>query len=135
MLVFFVYHLDMNGLQKIDNIMYRVKDLKTAGKFYAEVLGLKKVWEDEKSQMIAFMLTDSNSEIVIHTNTSIPDGDYSYSVENVEQFVKDFKAKGYRVALEPIDVRPGKYAVLLDPDGNKIPIIDLTKFDGVPKYD
>ena len=125
----------MDTLLKIDNIMYRVSDLEKAKKFYTEVLGLKQAWEDKEAQMIGFILKNSDSEIVIHTDPKIPNGDYSYSVENVEEFVNEYKNKGYSVALEPIDIRPGKYAVLLDPDGNKIPIIDLTKFGGVPKYD
>lgn len=122
-------------LEKIDSIMYKVSDLEKAEKFYAEVLGLKKVWEDKERKMIGFVFEKSNSEIVIHADPNLPNFDYSYLVEDVVAFCEEFKQQGYRVSLEPIEVRPGRYAVILDPDGNEIPIIDLTKFGGKPRYD
>lgn len=125
----------MNKLLKIDNIMYRVSDLKSAEKFYTDILGLKKVWEDLDAHMIGFVFEQSDSEIVIHTNHDIPKFGYSYLVENVVSFCEEVKKRGYEVLLEPIEVRPGKYALIADPDGNKIPIIDLTKFGGKPRYD
>lgn len=48
----------MNKLFKIDNIMYRVKDLKKGAKFYRDVLGLKQVWRDEERKMIGFVSGD-----------------------------------------------------------------------------
>ena len=124
----------MNKLLKIDNIMYRVKDLEKAKEFYQDVLGLKKVWEDKDARMVGFMFDQSDSEVVIHANQEIPKFDYSYLVENVVEFCEGYKKRGYKPLLEPIDVRSGKYAVLQDDDGNEIPIIDLTKFGGKPRY-
>lgn len=125
----------MKKLIKIDNIMYRVKDLDASVKFYSEALGLKQVWRDDEHQMIGFVFPESDSEIVIHTNTDIPNPDFSFLVENVEEFVKEFRNKGYKVLRDPFDVRPGRFAVLSDLDGNLINIIDLTKFGNKPKYD
>ena len=125
----------MNKLLKIDNIMYKVSDLKKSEAFYVNTLGCKKVWEDKDFQMIGFMFEKSDSEIVIHTNPNIPKFDYSYLVEDVISFCKEVKEKGYKILLEPIDARPGKYAVIADPDNNAIPIIDLVNFGGKPKYD
>ncbi len=125
----------MNKLLKIDNIMYRVSDLEKAKKFYQDTLGLKKAWEDKAANMIGFVFEQSDSEIVIHASPEMPKFDYSYLVEDVVKFCEEYRRKGYKPLVEPIDVRPGKYAVLQDDDGNKIPIIDLTKFEGRPKYD
>ena len=126
---------NMDKLLKIDNIMYRVSDLSAAEQFYKNVLGLKKAWEDKNEKMMGFIFDESDSEIVIHSNLKIPKFDYSYLVENVEKFCNIYREKGYSIILDPIDVRPGKYAILVDPDGNEIPIIDLTKFGGKPRYD
>lgn len=115
--------------------MFRVKDLDAAAKFYSEVLGLKQVWRDDDQRMIGFVFPESDSEIVIHTNPDIPNPDFSFLVENVEEFIKEFKGKGYKVLREPFEVRTGKFAVLSDLDGNIINIIDLTKFDNKPRYD
>jgi len=65
----------------------------------------------------------------------MPNPDFSFLVENVEEFVREFKDAGYTVLREPFDVRPGKFAVLSDPDGNIINIIDLSNFGNKPKYD
>ena len=124
----------MGKLLKIDNIMYRVTDLAKAESFYRNVLGLTKAWEDKEQKMVGFKLKESDAEIVIHSNTDIPRFDYSYLVEDVVSFCNEYKAKGYELALQPIDVRCGKYAVLQDSDGNRIPIIDLTKFAEKPRY-
>jgi predicted enzyme related to lactoylglutathione lyase len=124
----------MSKLLKIDNIMYRVSDLVKAEKFYTEVLGLKKVWEDRDLNMIGFIFEQNDSEIVIHSDQKIPRFDYSYLVKNVTSFCDEIKKQGYKVALEPIEVRSGKYALIADPDGNEIPIIDLTKFGGKARY-
>jgi lactoylglutathione lyase len=126
----------MQKLLKIDNIMYCVSDLKKAEAFYRDALGLKKIWEDQKARMIGFSFAEQRgSELVIHSNPDLPKFDYSYIVQDVVKFCEEFKKLGHKVVREPIDVRPGKYAILSDPDGNEIPIIDLTKFGNKPKYD
>ena len=125
----------MKGLRKIDNIMYRVKDLDASVKFYSEVLGLKQVWKDESNKMVGFVFPESDSEIVIHTNENISNPDFSFLVDNVGDFVKEFRRTGYKVYKEPFDIRSGKFAIVSDPDDNIINIIDLTKFNGKPRYD
>ena len=121
-------------LLQIDNIMYRVSNLEKSEEFYL-TLGLKKAWEDKTNKMIGFTLKESDSEIVIQNNPALPKFDYSYLVSSVHNFLSEYKNKGYIVSMEPIEVRCGYYAVLSDPDGNNIPIIDLTKFDNKPRYD
>lgn len=123
--------VNMKKLKKIDNIMFRVKDLETSSKFYQKEMGLKKVWEDKKEGMIGFIFPEGDSEIVIHNNVKIPNPDFSFLVDNVEEFIKTFKGK----VLMKMEVRSGKLAVLEDFDGNKIPIVDLTKFGNRPRYD
>jgi predicted enzyme related to lactoylglutathione lyase len=115
--------------------MYFVDNLDKSEKFYSEVFGLKKVWRDDEYKMIGFVFEGSDSEIVIHNDQEMPNPDFSFLVENVDEYCKAFKEKGYKVLFGPTDVRPGRYAVFSDLDGNKIPIIDLTKFGGVAKYD
>ena len=125
----------MNKLQKIDNIMFRVKDLDRAANFYQKQFGLKKVWTDKERKQIGFIFPDSDSEIVIHTDASIPNPDFSFLVDDVVAFCEEYKRKGHKVIKEPFDVRPGKFALLEDLDGNIIQIIDLTKFNNKPRYD
>ena len=125
----------VGALLKIDSVMFFVTYLEKAAQFYSDVLGLKRVWTDEKRGMIGFVFRESDSEIVVHNDSSIHNPSFSFLVWNVEAFCKEYKANGGKVAREPFDVRCGKYAVVADPDGNELPIIDLTKFDGKPRYD
>lgn len=125
----------VSGLVKVDSIMFRVKDLEQAAEFYNSVLGLKRVWTDVDRGMIGFILAGSVSEIVIHDDSSIPNPSFSFLVEDVEVFCDEYREKGYAVLTEPFEVRSGHFAILADPDGNEIPIIDLSRFGGRPRYD
>lgn len=99
------------------------------------MLGLQKVWTDIERKMIGFKLLESDSEIVITSDARLPKFDYSYLVEDVNAFCNEFKRQRFKLELEPIEVRCGKYAILVGLDGNKVPIIDLTKFDNKPRYE
>jgi predicted enzyme related to lactoylglutathione lyase len=125
----------MNQLLKIDSIMFYTSDLEKATQFYQEAMGLKKVWTDPEKEMVGFIFPKSDTEIVIHCDSSLPNPSFSFQVENVEDFCKEHIKRGYAIRKEPFKVRCGKYAILADPDDNEIHIIDLTKFGNVPKYD
>jgi len=125
----------MPGLRKIDSVMVRVTDLDASARFYEEVMGLKRAWTDTENQMIGFLFPGNDSELVIHTDPKLSSPSYSFSVEDVVEFCERFREQGYTVLMEPFEVRCGMYAVLADPDGNRINIIDLKKFGGEPRYD
>ena len=124
----------MQRLLKVDNIMYRVKNLEKARVFYCDVLGLQEVWEDKERKMLGFRLAKSDAEIVIHNDPNVPDFTFSFLVDNVQEFIKEKMDQGLTLTFGPIPVRCGFYALLQDPDGNNIPIIDLSAFGGVPQY-
>ena len=85
--------------------------------------------------MIGFVFPQSESEIVNHNNSTIPNPEFSFLVDNVEDFCKEFRDQGYNILHEPFEIWCGKFADLTDPDGNKMPIVYLTKFGGSPRYD
>ncbi len=122
-------------LKKIDNIMFYVEDLEKSSEFYEEVLGLNKAWTDEERKMIGFVFENDDSEIVIHNDKSLPNPDFNFLVDNVDDFVKKHRKKDYSIVMKPFEIRSGMCAVIEDPDGNKLPIVDLTKFNNQPRYD
>jgi predicted enzyme related to lactoylglutathione lyase len=124
----------MPGLRKIDSVMVRVKDLKSSARFYEGVMGLRRAWTDTDKQMVGFLFPGNDSELVIYTGPKLDSPSYSFSVEDVVEFCRRYRERGYTVLMEPFEVRCGMYAVLADPDGNRINIIDLSKFGGEPKY-
>jgi catechol 2,3-dioxygenase-like lactoylglutathione lyase family enzyme len=68
----------MSQLLKIDNIMFFVKDLEKAAQFYEQALGMTRRWTDEERGMIGLTFAESDSEIVIHTDSTIPNPDFSF---------------------------------------------------------
>lgn len=127
--------LYMQTILQLDNVMYFVSDLDKARPFYEQALGLTKVWQDDERKMIGYKMTNSTSEIVIHSDSSLPKFDYSFLIADVEALCAQVKRQGFKIAVEPFEVRCGKFAILLDMDGNEIPVIDLTKFGGKARYE
>ncbi|MEZ4619594.1 MAG: VOC family protein [Caldilineaceae bacterium] len=122
-------------LRKIDAILYRVGDLERAIEFYQEMFGLRLGWLDEERQMAGLLFLESDAEIVLHCDPTLPNPDVSYLVEDVIAFCASYRAAGGVVVVEPFDVRCGKYAIVRDLDGNELGVVDLTHFGGKPRYD
>jgi lactoylglutathione lyase len=111
--------------KKIDCVMIRVGDVVAGERYYSEVFGLKPLWREAGSVGMAFPETDS--EIVLHTNAEIPHRvEVHYLVDNVVAAVKCYAEKGCRVVVPPFDVLIGKCAVIQDPFGTTICILDRT---------
>jgi len=94
----------MNKLLKIDCIMYKVEDPLKAAEFYVKVPRMKKMWEDKEANLVGLAFSESDSEIVLHNDPAIPNYDFSFLVDNVEEFCRDFKNKGYKIKRAPSEV-------------------------------
>ena len=113
-------------LKKIDCVMIRVPDVEVAAAYYAEVFGLRPSWSGDDSIGMNFAETDA--EIVLHNDPAIPSSvEVHYLVEDVVAGVKGYAAKGCRVLVEPFDITIGKCAVIEDPFGTRLCILDMTK--------
>jgi predicted enzyme related to lactoylglutathione lyase len=125
----------LQRLRKIDCVMHYVRDPEASAQFYELVLGLQRAWADAARGMVGMRFAESDAEIVLHTDATLPSPDICYLVDDVAQFCEGYRQAGHRILAEPFAVRSGLYAVLADPDGNAIGIIDLTAFGGQPRYD
>lgn len=113
-------------LKKIDCVMIRVENLNAAKEYYSEVFGLKFLWGDENSVGLGFPETDA--EIVLHTNSDIPsDVEVYYLVDNVESAVSALQARECTTVVGPFDISIGKCAIIRDPFGIQLCILDMTK--------
>jgi lactoylglutathione lyase len=113
-------------LRKIDCVMLRVDDLAAARAFYERTLGLEPLWSDEHS--VALGMPESEAEIVLHDNPDIPANcNVHYLVDNVNAAVEKLIAAGCKVLVPAFDVRIGKCAILRDPTGNALNILDMSK--------
>ena len=114
----------MNMLRKIDCVMVYVPDLDAAVRYYTDVFGLRQLWRDGASAGMGMPETDA--EIVLHTDSNIPK-EAHYLVDDVVAAVESFAAKGCTIIEPPFDVVIGKCAVIQDPFGVVLCLIDMTK--------
>jgi predicted enzyme related to lactoylglutathione lyase len=111
--------------KKVDCVMIRVDDVDAAVKFYREVFGMKPLWSDNGATGLGFPETDA--EIVLHSNADIPHKvEVHYLVDDVEAAVSICAGKGCRIVEPPFDILIGKCAVISDPFGTTICILDAT---------
>src|SRR5690606_36458542 len=65
-----------------------------------------------------------DSELVLHTRL---DPETDLLVDSVEEAVEEIVRNGGSLILEPEDLPVGKVAIVTDPFGNKITLVDLSK--------
>ena len=112
-------------LRKIDCIMVKVDDLDAAREFYIRVFGMHPTWRDPTSAGLKF--PESDAEIVLHNIASIPVRvDVTYLVDDVVSAVRALELEGCAIAAPPFDVVIGKCAVIVDPFGIPMTLIDMT---------
>ena len=113
-------------LRKIDCVMIQVEDVQAAMEYYASVFGLQPVWWDEQSAGLAF--PESDAEIVVHSYPDMPSPvEVHYLVDDVISAVQTLATKGCQILVQPFDIAIGKCAVIKDPFGTRLCILDMTK--------
>jgi predicted enzyme related to lactoylglutathione lyase len=111
-------------LRKIDCVMVRVDDLGTAAAYYERVFGLRPLWQDASS--VGMGLPETDAEVVLHTMDLPADQSVHYLVDDVLSAVDTHRNDGGTVRVAPFDIAIGKCAVLEDPFGNTVCILDMT---------
>ena len=112
-------------LRKIDCVMVRVPDLTPAADFYARVFGLRPLWRDETS--VGMGMPETDAEIVLHTMDLAGDRSVHYLVDDVLDAVAAGQRAGCVLREPPFEVAIGRCAVLEDPFGNTVCLLDMSK--------
>jgi lactoylglutathione lyase len=113
-------------LRKVDCVMIRVDSPEVAAIYYRDVFGLRPNWSDDVS--IGFKFPESDTEIVLHNDPNIPSSvEVYYLVRDVIDEMKTYTEKGCELIVAPFDIRIGKCAVIKDPFGTRLCILDMTK--------
>ncbi len=107
-------------LKKVDAVLVKVPDIKSGLNFYCQLLGQELRWQ--KEDMAAVKLGES--ELVLSTTL---DPETDVLVESVPDAVKIIVRAGGSVVVEPEDIPVGKVAVVKDPFGNQLTLVDLSK--------
>ena len=111
-------------LRKIDCVMVRVGDLAAAVDFYSQVFGLRRLWQDESS--VGMGMPDTDAEVVLHTMNLPHDRSVHYLVDDVLAAVSTYEQRGCVVREPPFNIAIGRCAVLEDPFGNAVCILDMS---------
>ena len=107
---------------KIDCLMLKVDDLDAALRFYSEALGNPVLWRTPEAAGLG--MPETKAELVLHTRLG-PEVDLL--VANVDEALERLKGAGGETITGPFDIPIGRCAVVRDPFGNSIVMLDQTK--------
>lgn len=111
-------------LQYVDAVTVPVPDLDRGMAFYHGVLGHPVIWRNEATGQVGLRTPQSDTEIVLTTRQGYePD----WKVASADAAAEVFRANGGRVLLEPMDIPIGRLAIVEDPFGNRLVLLDSTK--------
>jgi predicted enzyme related to lactoylglutathione lyase len=110
--------------QKIDAVTIPVPDLDAGLRFYRDSLGHELRWRNDDIGQAGLGLAASDTEIVLTTRQRYePD----WLVNSADEAAAAVEAAGGRVVAEPFDFPVGRLAVVEDPFGNVLVLLDLSK--------
>ncbi len=109
--------------QKVDCLSLPVEDLDAALAFYRDQLGHELIWRTVEAA--GLKLPSGESELVLHTDKRPVEADLM--VDSVPIAVERFVQAGGQLVQGPFEIRIGKCAVLQDPWGNRVVILDTSK--------
>ena len=117
----------MEGLgalaEKVDCIRLYVEDLDEGLAFYRDRLGHALLWRTEEAA--GLRLAAGESELVLHTDKMPLEVDLK--VASADAAVGRFQEAGGRIAVPPFDIQIGRAAVVEDPWGNQLVLLDSSK--------
>ncbi len=111
--------------KKVDCVLFGVPDLEKALVFYRDRLHHKLAWR-RGNTAAGLRMDESETEIVL----MVEEGrsmEVDLLVESTDEAVRDFKKAGGQVLEGPFDIPIGRCAVVKDPWGNVLVILDVSK--------
>ena len=109
--------------RKIDCLRLPVADLDAARAFYRDALGHQLHWRTATAA--GLRMPESDAELVLHTEGTPTDTDLL--VDDAAAAAARIVAAGGRLLHGPFDIAIGKCAVLVDPWGNALVVLDMSK--------
>ena len=114
---------DVAIFKKIDCHSLPVSDLDAALSFYRDELGHKLAWRDASAA--GLKVPESDVELVLHAEARPIETDFL--VDSVPVAVNRFVRAGGKLITGPFEIRIGLCAVLQDPWGNRLVVLDTSK--------
>jgi predicted enzyme related to lactoylglutathione lyase len=111
-------------LRKVDAVTFNVPDLDAGLRFYVDVLGHKLNWRNDALGQAAVGLPDADTEIVLTTSHRY---EPNWLVESAADAADAIERAGGAILSPASDIPVGRVAVVADPFGNVLVLIDLSK--------
>lgn len=113
-------------IRSIDAIAIPVPDLDTGLAFYRDTLGHPLRWRNDEIGQAALSMPGTDAEIVLTTRQ---EQQYApnWLVASADEAAEAIRAAGGRLVSAPTDIPVGRVAVVADPFGNPLVLVDLTK--------
>ena len=111
-------------LKKVDAVTVQVPDLDSALGFYRGCLGHPLRWRNDAVGQAALGMPESDTEIVLTVEHGY---EPNWLVESADAAATAFAAAGGRLLVDPVDIPVGRLAVVCDPFGNVLTLLDLSK--------
>jgi catechol 2,3-dioxygenase-like lactoylglutathione lyase family enzyme len=109
-------------LDSVDAVTVRVPDLDAGLAFYRDALGHRLLWRNDDVGQAGLELPGSATELVLSTRERY---EPNWKVQSAADAVELFCAHGGRVVAEPVDIPVGHVAVVEDPFGNSLVLLDV----------
>jgi predicted enzyme related to lactoylglutathione lyase len=110
--------------QKIDAVTVAVPDLDSGLRFYRECLGHELLWRHDEIGQAGLRLPAGDTEIVLATGQEYAP---NWQVSSAGEAARVVASAGGRVVAAPFDIPVGHAAVVADPFGNVLVMLDLSK--------
>jgi predicted enzyme related to lactoylglutathione lyase len=110
-------------MQTVDCIRLYVTDLEAGLAFYRDQLGHELIWRTDEA--VGLRMPDTATEIVLHTQQQELEVDFK--VESADAAAIRFEEAGGKVVVPAFDIQIGRCAVVEDPWGNRLVLLDGTK--------
>ena len=117
-------------LKKIDCVMVRVDDVAGAATYYVRVFGLRRLWTEATPArtMVGLGFPATDAELVLHDDAGIPHRvEVHYLVDDVGAAVEQLVRQGCAITVAPFAITIGRCAVVRDPFGTALCLLDMSR--------
>jgi predicted enzyme related to lactoylglutathione lyase len=110
-------------LRAVDAVTVGVPDLDEGLRFYGDQLGHELLWRNDGLGQVGLRLPESTAELVLSTNQGYAP---NWLVRSAAEAVDAVVAAGGQVLQPPTPIPVGQLAVVTDPFGNALVLLDLS---------
>lgn len=111
-------------LQGVDCVTIPVPDLESGLWFYRDVLGHEVAWRNSARGQIGLRIPGQSTEIVLAVDEPYAP---AWRVESADEASRMIVEHGGRMVFEPADIPVGRLAIVEDPFGNVLVLLDLSR--------